>query len=225
MQIKLIFTRKVVRLASFWKWGFLELGSGLLSQSVNFLRPQYSSQSHTTVTVGSFVTDSNNSSHSQNTRQVVALVRVRTLVTITTLAMVTTVTTPVRVKARTLITVTTNEGVRTPLTVTKLVTVRTLVTVTGISDVIKKANKRMFFLILLKRTKVTARAIISFYHTCIRPLSEYCPPLYHHESPAYLSDDLERIQRRAFSIMSPGLPYVDKLTLYNMSSLKEGHIE
>ena len=29
MQIKLIFTRKVVHLASFWKWGFLELGSGL----------------------------------------------------------------------------------------------------------------------------------------------------------------------------------------------------
>ena len=30
VQIKLIFTRKVVHLASFWKWGFLELGSGLL---------------------------------------------------------------------------------------------------------------------------------------------------------------------------------------------------
>ena len=30
MQIKLIFTRKVVHLASFWKWGFSELGSGLL---------------------------------------------------------------------------------------------------------------------------------------------------------------------------------------------------
>ena len=29
MQIKLISTRKVVYLASFWKWGFLELGSGL----------------------------------------------------------------------------------------------------------------------------------------------------------------------------------------------------
>ena len=29
-QMKLIFTRKVAHLASFWKWGFLELGSGLL---------------------------------------------------------------------------------------------------------------------------------------------------------------------------------------------------
>ena len=32
MQIKLIFTRKVAHLASFWKWGFLELGNGLLQK-------------------------------------------------------------------------------------------------------------------------------------------------------------------------------------------------
>ena len=32
MQIKLIFTRKVVHLDSFWKWGSLEPGSGLLRQ-------------------------------------------------------------------------------------------------------------------------------------------------------------------------------------------------
>ena len=31
MQIKLIFTRKVLHLASFWKWRFLERGSGLLT--------------------------------------------------------------------------------------------------------------------------------------------------------------------------------------------------
>ena len=35
MQIKLIFTKKVVHLASFWKRGFLELGSGLFSSCLN----------------------------------------------------------------------------------------------------------------------------------------------------------------------------------------------
>ena len=30
MQIKLIFTRKVLRLVSFWKWEFLELASGYI---------------------------------------------------------------------------------------------------------------------------------------------------------------------------------------------------
>ena len=33
MQIKLIFIRKVVHLASFWKWGFLELESGPLTNT------------------------------------------------------------------------------------------------------------------------------------------------------------------------------------------------
>ena len=33
MQMKLIITRKVVHLASFWKWGFLELESGLLAKN------------------------------------------------------------------------------------------------------------------------------------------------------------------------------------------------
>ena len=35
VQIKLIFARKVVHLASFWKWGFLELGRVLLTSEGN----------------------------------------------------------------------------------------------------------------------------------------------------------------------------------------------
>ena len=38
-QIKLIFTRKVVHLDSFWKWGFLELGSGLLKDVASVWTP------------------------------------------------------------------------------------------------------------------------------------------------------------------------------------------
>ena len=38
-QIKLILTRKVVYLASFWKWGFLELGSGLFPKVTYVLFP------------------------------------------------------------------------------------------------------------------------------------------------------------------------------------------
>ena len=35
MQIKLIVTRKVLPLCSFWKWEFLELGSGLFTTAVS----------------------------------------------------------------------------------------------------------------------------------------------------------------------------------------------
>ena len=42
-----------------------------------------------------------------------------------------------------------------------------------ISDVIKKANKRMFCFLLLERGKVPARDIISFYLIFIIPIHEY----------------------------------------------------
>ena len=35
MQIKLVLTRTVVHLVSFWKWGFLELGSGLSNSNLS----------------------------------------------------------------------------------------------------------------------------------------------------------------------------------------------
>ena len=69
-------------------------------------------------------------------------------------------------------------------------------------DVIQKANKRIYFLILLKHANVPVHDIICFYLTCIRPVLEYCAPLYHHALPDYLSKDIERIQKRTLSIIS-----------------------
>ena len=51
----------------------------------------------------------------------------------------------------------------------------------------------MYFLILLKRARVPINNIVSIYSTCIRPVLEYCTPVYHHALPAYLSDELERV--------------------------------
>ena len=66
-----------------------------------------------------------------------------------------------------------------------------------VNEVIKKANKRLYFLILLKRANVPACNIVNFYCTVIRPpVLEYCAPVFHHALPVYLSDDLERIQKR-----------------------------
>ena len=42
VQIKLILTTKVVQLASFWKWGFLELGNGLLATCESLVLNFYS---------------------------------------------------------------------------------------------------------------------------------------------------------------------------------------
>ena len=94
-----------------------------------------------------------------------------------------------------------------------------------ISEVIKKANKRLYFLILLKRARVPINDMIIFYSTCIRPVLEYCAPLYRHALPAYLSDDLEIIQKRALSIISPGPAHHVNLGLHSISSLKDTRSE
>ena len=54
------------------------------------------------------------------------------------------------------------------------------------SDCIKKANKRIHFIVLLKRARVPCNDIVNFYCTTIRSVLEYCTPLFHHALPAYL---------------------------------------
>ena len=77
----------------------------------------------------------------------------------------------------------------------------------SVNQLIKKANKRMYFLVLLKRAKVPFLDTVNFYCTCIRSILEYCSPVFHFALPAYLNDDLERVHRRALSIISSGLSY------------------
>ena len=70
---------------------------------------------------------------------------------------------------------------------------------THIGEIITKANKRMYFLVLLRKAGVPSSDIVNFYCTCVRPLLEYCAPVFHHAIPSYLSEDLERIQKRALN--------------------------
>ena len=89
-----------------------------------------------------------------------------------------------------------------------------------VSDIIRKANKRMYFLILLRRAGIPSSDIICFYCTCIRPLLEYCAPVFHHAIPKYLSDDLQRIQKRALHIITPGNSYRENLACHGLRSLQ-----
>ena len=77
-----------------------------------------------------------------------------------------------------------------------------------IVDCIKKANKRLYFIVLLKRARVPLNDIVNFYCTTIRPVLEYCTPVFHHTLPAYLNEDIERIQKRALSIISPATYHI-----------------
>ena len=90
---------------------------------------------------------------------------------------------------------------------------------THICECIKKANTRLYFLVQLKRARVPIEDIVNFYCTTIRSVMEYASQVYHHALPAYLSDDIERVQRRAMRIIFPGVSYEISLERCGLSTL------
>ena len=76
-----------------------------------------------------------------------------------------------------------------------------------ITEVIKKAAKRLYFLVQLKRARVPRKDLCLFYITCVRSVTDYAAPVFHHALPAYLSRELERVQKRAMRIICPGIEY------------------
>ena len=76
----------------------------------------------------------------------------------------------------------------------------------------------LFSLRMLRNTRVATRKVLKVYLTIIRPILEYgvqaCQDI-----PAFLSDKLELVQKRALLIMYPSLGYVDALSFAQLTSL------
>ena len=90
-----------------------------------------------------------------------------------------------------------------------------------VAVIVKKLNKRLYFLRHLKRGQVNWVELLLFYLTSIRPVTEYACPVYHHSLPQYLSVDLERCQRRALRITCPDCSYNEALPLTGLVPLHE----
>ena len=88
-----------------------------------------------------------------------------------------------------------------------------------IEEIGKKSRKRMYCLSQLKRSGLGTQELIQFYRTCIRPLTEYACPVFHDSLPKYLSEELERIQRRAMRIIFPFKPYQEALAQAGLETL------
>ena len=89
-----------------------------------------------------------------------------------------------------------------------------------VTEIVKTANKRLHFTKLLKRAYVPQEDILNFYCGCIRPVLEYCAPIFHHSLPAYLSDDIVHV-KRALSIINPYASYEENLSFFSLSTLRE----
>ena len=84
----------------------------------------------------------------------------------------------------------------------------------------KKVVARLYFLRQLKHAKVPTNDLLAFYTTCIRPVAEYACPVFHTALPQYLSDQLERLQKRALRIISSiDLSYRQALEVFNIPTL------
>jgi hypothetical protein len=85
--------------------------------------------------------------------------------------------------------------------------------------VVKKASKRLHCLVQLKRANVLEADIVNCYCTCITPTLEFVLQVFYHSLPKYLSDDLERVQKRSLAIIYRGLPYSESLRQSGLKSL------
>ena len=85
-----------------------------------------------------------------------------------------------------------------------------------VNHIIKRANKRLYCLIQLKRAKISEKDIVNFYCTL-----EYASQVFHHTLPKYLSDDIERVQKRSLAIIFRGQPYSESLQQSGLTSLFE----
>ena len=90
-----------------------------------------------------------------------------------------------------------------------------------VNHICKKTATRLYFLKQLKRAKVSPKDMLLFYTTCIRPVLEYACPVFHNALPQYLSNSLERLQKRALRIIYPDLSYAEALVAAGITSLYE----
>ena len=64
---------------------------------------------------------------------------------------------------------------------------------------------------------ISSMYVVRIY--CIRPVTEYACPVFHNALPAYLSAELEQLQKRAMRIIFLFVPYSDALHQANLETL------
>ena len=80
-----------------------------------------------------------------------------------------------------------------------------------VSETVKKASKRLYFLVQLKRARLPCRDLVLFYVTCIRTILVCAVPVFFYAVPKYLRCELDRVQKRVLSIICPILSYDEAL--------------
>ena len=84
----------------------------------------------------------------------------------------------------------------------------------------KKSNKILYFIRLLKKSRVECNSIVKIYLVLIRPILEYAVQVWQDISN-FLETKLETIQKRALRVIFPHLTYEQALVEAGIETLAE----
>ena len=84
---------------------------------------------------------------------------------------------------------------------------------------ISEVVTRVHILRVLRRNVVSSPHLLQVYFTLVRPLLEYCCPVWHSSLTINLSDKVERVQKRSMRIIYPTLNYDSALIQAKCSPL------
>ena len=73
-----------------------------------------------------------------------------------------------------------------------------------VTEITKKASKRLYFLTLLKRAGVPKQDLALFFVSCVRFSIDYAASVFSNGLPQYLKKELVRLEKRAISIITSG---------------------
>ena len=88
-----------------------------------------------------------------------------------------------------------------------------------VRQIYAKANKRLHFLKLLKRSAMTTDELLHYYKTVIRPVIEYACPVWQSSLTVDELRRLEAIQKRAIMIISGANDYEFYCSLYDLEQV------
>lgn len=81
-----------------------------------------------------------------------------------------------------------------------------------VSNICKKASKRLYFLILLRRSGLCKDDLLTYYKHIIRPVLEYCCVVWHSSITKGQSEQIENIQIRALNIIGLKADIIESLS-------------
>lgn len=87
--------------------------------------------------------------------------------------------------------------------------------------IVSKATKRLYLITQLKRARVVIKDIILIYCAWIRSILEYGSPVFHDSLPKYLSNEIERVQKRFLRRVYPDMSYADAIKTSKLDLLSD----